>query len=104
MLNYDPREKSEADQEQVLEAAPLGLTAVNIICSESEADVEDWLGVNFLAFVRIVPRRGEYIRLDDGKFCKVTHVFHQVTRVGRTKFISTMPTVIAKLKQPDDGE
>ncbi|HUQ71210.1 MAG TPA: hypothetical protein VM165_16905 [Planctomycetaceae bacterium] len=94
-INYDPDQVPKVPRSEIDKGAALGLFPVVITCDPRGAKVGDVGGVQFSVWVNAVPRIGESIRLEDGKWCQVTKVTHCV--VNHDGIHSLMPNVLAVL-------
>lgn len=102
-INRDPSEVPKFTEELLERAELRGMEIVNIVCmSEQDEDTP----LNFLAMVHFLPRKGEFIRLENRRRCEVVDVWHNVAKSslqsGDAAF-SLVPNVYARLL-PEVGE
>lgn len=93
MLNYDPDDIPDFDEDACNEATSIGLQPIHVICDVPNCETGEYKGVSFTAYVSFVPRIGDRIGLQDGKQCEVRRVYHKVVKPG--KFFSMIPNVYA---------
>lgn len=79
-VNYDPDGLPQATPELILHALEKNLQIIHVICDEPDAKVGDHSGVSFLTMTSFLPRVGDQVKLEDGKYCIVRRVFFAVSK------------------------
>ncbi|WP_406693935.1 hypothetical protein V5E97_23125 [Singulisphaera sp. Ch08] len=92
-ISYDPSKTPDLEPGAMEEAVKMGLIPISVICTEEGSD--EFNGVQFDAFVSVVPRIGERLLLEDGTACEVARVYHKVVKPLGSKIIGMYVTVCA---------
>jgi len=101
-INYDPDKAPKIPDEMIQKARELGLYVVHIICDEQWAETTDLRGVTFMAMTPMLPRQGDRIGLEDGKFCDVLRIDFSVHEIDGQKAL--FPNVYAMLIPDGNSE
>lgn len=95
LINRDPEGSPEPTDEMIRLAKKEHAHIVQILCDEPGAKSGDQVGMSFMAVTHFIPRRGDWIRLENGDSCLVDHVIFQTHRTENC--IELVPAVAAVL-------
>jgi len=105
LVGRDPLSRPEAPPELVALAKQLGQKIVHVsLARKPTADNPSLDGQSFLALVDFLPRTGDLIKTQDGKFCEVKNTLHIIRAFapgGKTEAFGLFPTVFAILVEDD---
>ena len=93
--NYDPDGVPTLSPALAAHALESNCHVVHFICDEPNAKEGDAGGVSFFTSTPFIPRRGEKIKLEDGRYCVVQNTGFVVARHG--EITTLVPNVYAIL-------
>src|SRR5689334_21085559 len=106
LVGRNPLSKPAATPELLELAKATGQKIIHVslvVRSTVENPVID--GQSFLALADFIPREGELIRTQNGKFCKVTKILYEIRPFaldGKAEAFGLFPTVFATLDEKDE--
>jgi hypothetical protein len=78
MISYDRHVAAKLPLRLVTEAEKTGKKVVHFVCLEEDAEGDERTGIEFYAIADSVPRKGDWIRLEDGTPCQIVRSVFQV--------------------------
>jgi hypothetical protein len=101
LVNRDPKGKPLITEAMVLRAKEMGLQLAAIYCADTEVEIEDEMGISFIALVPFLPRAGDRIALENGRVCEVQKAFFKIVQMRDTSGVADaillVPNVLAIL-------
>ena len=83
-------------EELIQQAKAANYQIVYVVCHQN---ADDESCVSFMAMTPFLPRPGDQLQLEDGKFCSVERVYFKVGRLGEN--FALVPNVYATLHLSD---
>jgi hypothetical protein len=98
MISKESDGKPQLPPGMVSQALAEGSHVAHILCDEPGAKVGDGGSVSFWAIVPFLPRAGDKIKLENGKYCVVHRAYWSVVRT-QGDFLRLVPNVVAYLTE-----
>jgi hypothetical protein len=104
-ISRNPDERPQLDSAKDTEARGYGMMPIEVICDtpEDEPDDPDTPPISFFAYSAFIPRKGEFLLLQDGKHVRVKDVYYKCGNAGKTHFTALFPLVYAELCEPGEN-